>query len=120
MVSLIFLPIDEGTDNDSFQGGNRAKSTVWHQFTVPPRAVCPPCRRLPSHPLLVMAASTSFLVGTIRQHAPHPERHLAHSTSDGYQLLVLVPCRLHIPIRPAEEEFCMVEQVQLRHECCIG
>lgn len=120
MVSLVSLMMNNGADEDSSEGCDRTKASVWFEFTIPPRAVCPPCRRPYPHPLLVMATSISFLVGAIRQHAPHPERHFPHPTSDGYQLLVLVPCWLHLPICPAEEEFRLVEQVQLRHECCVG
>lgn len=67
-----------------------------------------------------MAASVPFILGTICQHAPHPQRHFPHPSCHGHQLLILVPDWLHLSIRATEEELRLVEQVQLRHQCCLG
>ena len=52
-------------------------------------------------------------MGTLGEHAPNPHQSDFHPTRDGDQLLVVVPCRVRLPVPHSGVSFCVVEQVQL-------
>jgi len=59
-------------------------------------------------------------MGQVCEHACGAARDIFHPTRNGHQLLVLVRCRVCVPIYHSQAQLRMVEQVQLYHGCRVG
>lgn len=95
------------------QGFDRTQPTIRDAYDISPTAVryhswCPP-----ANPFLAVATAIPELLDPIRQHTCRVERGVFHSAGNWNQLLILVRSRVCFPVLCAEEELCVVEQVQL-------
>ena len=78
------------------------------------------CRDIPPFAILALETASPTIMGTLGEHAPHPPRHGLYPACGGDQLLVMVPCRIRVPVPDLQAQFRVVEQVQLCDECSDG
>jgi len=50
------------------------------------------------------------------EHPRHSQRRILDPACDGRQLLVVLHCRLHLPVPDPKAEVCVVVQGELRHD----
>lgn len=101
-------------------GFGRTKASVRTYLDLLSVLVCHHRRRVFAIPLLAMAAMASQVQGQVHQHSDYSKRRRLYSPSHRYQLLLMVHCRVYLPILDKAEELFVVVQVQLYHKRCTG